>query len=172
MTRKIRVRRRGFIAHRHKKRWKIRRGNKIITAHARKDSWRVSPATYLTKDRGAPGRGKKVIKKLKKGEMTRWAIKLGYIKEGQRVSDIPYSKIDDFAIDLAKRVGARRAWGMFRVQVLFRKRERNGFKKKMQRAADAIAEKFPEALTPKEAVRTWKNMSPRERAKRMPGGKV
>ena len=172
MTRRIRVRRKGFTATRKKQTWRIKRGGKVIIAKAKKKSWRVSPTVFLTKDRGAPGRGKKVVKKLRKGEMTKWAIKLGYIKEGQRVSDIPYSKIEDFAIDLAKRVGARRAWGMFRVQVLFRKRERNGFKKKMQRGADAIAEAFPEALTPKAAIRKWKQMSPRERAKRMPGGKI
>jgi len=172
MVRRLRVHRRGFIAHRRKKTWVIHRGGKRIIARARKYRWRVGSATYLTKDRGAPGRGKKVAPKLHKGEMTRWAIKLGYIKEGQRVSDIPMSKIDDFAVDLAKRVGARKAFGMFHIQYVFRKRERSLFKEKMRRGAEAIARAFPDELTPRKAIRAWKRMSPIERAKRMPGGVI
>ena len=41
--------------------------------------------------------------------MTNQAIKLGYIKEGEGISDIPKTKMDDFARDLVKSVGAGRA---------------------------------------------------------------
>lgn len=71
--------------------------------------------------------------------MTRWARRLGYIRKGQRVSDIPYRKIDDFARDLARRVGPTTAQRMFQVQVLFRKRRpRDPFRRKMERAVRAV----------------------------------
>ena len=138
MGRTLYVRRREFVATRRKPVWKIRRGGKIITARARKMHWTVGPTAFRIRDRGRPGRGPRRIRHLDKGEMTEWAIRLGYINEGQRVSDIPYNKIDDFAIDLARMVGPAHALRMFNVQVVFRKRQRNGFKRKMKRAVRAI----------------------------------
>jgi len=90
-------------------------------------------------------------------------VELGYIKQGQKVGDIPADKIDDFARDLADRVGARKAWSMFNVQTLFRKRMPDGFKAKMIRGRDAIAEEYPERMVPKQAVARWKAMSSRAR---------
>lgn len=90
------------------------------------------------KDRGLPGLGPKVIPKLRKGAMTSLAVNLGYINEGQAVSDIPKTKMDDFARDLVKTVGAGRAMKMVNAQVVFRKNQKDGFKDKMLVAKGAI----------------------------------
>jgi len=90
------------------------------------------------RDRGQPGLGPKLITGLKKGAMTNLAINLGYIKEGQVISDIPKTKMDDFARDLVKVVGAGRAMKMVNAQVVFRKNQRDGFKDKMLIAKNAI----------------------------------
>ena len=68
----------------------------------------VPDVIYRARGRGLSGRGARVITGLKKGAMTNQAVKLGYITEGQAISDIPKSKMDDFAIDLAKAVGSTR----------------------------------------------------------------
>ena len=119
--------------------------------------------TYTRKRVVPLPRGKRVVGELRKGKMTDYAVELGYIKEGQRVSDIPANRIGDFAVDLADRVGARKAWSMFNVQTLFRKRMPDGFKAKMIRGRDAIAEEYPERMVPKQAVARWKAMSSRAR---------
>jgi len=90
------------------------------------------------RDRGRPGLGPKVIPQLRKGAMTNIAVQHGYIKEGQAISDIPKSKMDDFARDLVKTVGAGRAMKMVNAQVVFRKNQRDGFKDKMLVAKGAI----------------------------------
>jgi len=82
-----------------------------------------------------------VIPKLKKGAMTNLAVDLGYIKEGQTISDIPKSKMDDFGRDLIKAVGPGRAMRMVNAQVVFRKNQPNGFKTKMLIAKGAIRRK-------------------------------
>jgi len=110
--------------------------------YRRRDGTFVHPATYKIKDRGAPGRGKKVFT-VKGGVMTEMAHKLGYLGDSrERIIDIPYHEMDDFARDLAAEVGARRAWGMFHAQVVYRKRSDNGFKKKMVRARDTVSKEF------------------------------
>lgn len=90
------------------------------------------------KDRGRPGLGPKVIPQLKKGAMTNLAVRLGYINKDQTISDIPKSKMDNFARDLVSVVGPRRAMGMVNAQVVFRKNQRDGFKDKMLIAKGAI----------------------------------
>jgi len=121
-------------------------GGRKLTIHRkgyrREDGASVAPTTYQIKDRGSPGRGKQVFK-VKGGVMTEMAYKLGYLGDGkERISDIPYHEMDDFARDLASEVGARRAWGMFHAQVVYRKRSQNGFKKKMVRARDTVSSEF------------------------------
>ena len=101
----------------------------------------VPGVIYRARDRGLPGRGPKVIPELKKGTMINQAVKLGYITKGQTISDIPKSKIDDFAIDLAKSVGYGKAMKMINVQVIFRKNQPNGFKSKMIVAKNALRRK-------------------------------
>jgi len=103
----------------------------------RKDGTWVKPTTvkgYIrkVKDRGAPGRGRKVIPPLKKGVMTREAIKLGLLKPGQRIKDLSEEDIVKLAEHLRKKYGQRKAWGMFHAQLVLRKRLPNGFKRKME----------------------------------------
>lgn len=98
----------------------------------------VPGVIFRVKDRGQPGRGPELIKGLKKGFMTNQAVKLGYINEGQTISDIPNSKMDNFARDLVKSVGSGRAMKMVNAQVVFRKNQRDGFKDKMLIAKGAI----------------------------------
>ena len=104
---------------------------------------RVSPTSFLIKDRGAKGRGKKVFN-VEKGKMSQWAIKLGYMSKGQRISDIPIEKMDNFARDLADHIGERQAMGMFRSQLILRKRQRaSPFTARMRKALSALGENYP-----------------------------
>ena len=101
----------------------------------------VPDVIYRARGRGLSGRGPKVITGLRKGAMTNQAVKLGYITKEQSVSDIPKSKMDDFAINLAKAVGSTRATRMFNAQIVFRKNQPNGFKSKMLIAKSTIRRK-------------------------------
>lgn len=105
--------------------------------YTRRDGTRVEPATYLIKDRGAPGKGEKTFD-IKKGRMTRWAVKLGFITSVQRVSDIPMNEMGKFARELAREIGDAEARGMFQAQVNLRKNEDSVFKHKMQVAVNAL----------------------------------
>ena len=123
--------------------------------------------TYTRKRVVPLPRGKRVVGELRKGKMTDYAVELGYIKEGQRVSDIPANRIGDFAKDLADRVGARKALRMFSVQKTFRRRQPDHFKNKVDIAIDAIQKKYAGTgkLAPREAIRRWKSMSHRARVR-------
>jgi len=169
--RRIRVKRKGFTAHRRKSTWKVRRGGRTIVMHRRKRSWRVSPAVYLRKDVGKPGKGPKIIT-LRKGRMTKYAIKLGYLKKDQHIGDLPPTKIEKFAIDLAEEVGPRVAFGMFHALVVLNKRTNPDFAKKMAIGRKAISDRYSHELTPRAAIRKWKSMSPEARARAMPGGRI
>ena len=87
------------------------------------------------------GKAPSPIKGFQKGFMTGQAINLGYIKEGQTISDIPNSKMDDFARDLVTKVGAGRASKMVNAQINLRANESGGFKNKMLIAKGAIRKK-------------------------------
>lgn len=71
--------------------------------------------------------------------MNNIALSLGYIDHGQTISDIPKSKMDDFARDLVNKVGAGRAMKMVQVQINFRQRSPGGFKDKMIIAKNTIS---------------------------------
>ena len=103
----------------------------------RRKGFDVPAVTFTIKDRGAPGRGKDIIPKGRRGAMTKAAIDLGFIKKGQKVTDIPNSRMDDFGRALAKKVGATRAFRMFQAQIVFRKRT-DSLGKKFQIGRDAI----------------------------------
>lgn len=130
MTRTLLINRRGY------RRRGYRRASGVYTHPAQ-----VPGVIFRTKDRGLPGRGPRVITGLKKGFMTNQAVKLGYITEDQTISDIPKSKMDDFARDLVKSVGAGRAMRMVNPQIVFRKNQPDGFKTKMLIAKNAIRQK-------------------------------
>jgi hypothetical protein len=127
MMRTLTIKRRGY------RRKGYRRESGVIVHPAQ-----VPGVIFRARDRGHIGRGPQVIKKLKKGAMTNIAMGLGYINEEQTISDIPKSKMDDFARDLVKTVGAGRAMKMVNAQVVFRKNQRNGFKDKMLIAKNTI----------------------------------
>lgn len=164
---KLTVRRKGFTARARKKQWVVHRKGKRIIARRKKKAWRVSPATYKIKDIGAPGRGKIKIK-VREGLMTKYAIEGGFIRPGQQIKHIPDSKMDDFALYLAKRVGPAKAQKMFRVQMIYRKRTDGAFYYKMKKAHDTITEKYESELAPKEAIRKWKSMPSAVRKRKMP----
>lgn len=124
----------------------VRRRSHRRRGYRRENGVYVHPAQvpgviFRAKDRGLPGRGPKVITGLKKGAMTNIAIAHGYINEDQTISDIPKSKMDDFARDLVRTVGPGRAMKMVNAQVVFRKNQRDGFKDKMLIAKNAIRQK-------------------------------
>ena len=167
---KLTVRRKGFTARARKKQWVVHRKGKRIIARRKKKAWRVGPAIYKIKDIGAPGRGKKRIK-LRKGLMTKYAIEGGFIEPGQQIKHIPDSKIDDFALYLARRVGPARAQKMFRAQMILRKRTDGAFYYKMKKGHDTITAKYESELAPKEAIRKWKSMPSAVRKRKMPSRK-
>ena len=157
------------------KTYTIVRNGRVIVVHRPAQVVHRRGYTYYRRDVGRPGRGKKVIR-LRPGAMTKWAVRLGYINEGQRIDDIPLSRIDDFALDLAEAVGPRRAWRMFHAQIVLRKNRTEPeivqFRRKMEKARDAIAAAYESELAPREAIAAWKRMSPVERAMRIPGGEI
>jgi len=101
--------------------------------YRRRNGTYVKPTSFLIKDRG-----KKLIQ-VKKGQMTKYAIQLGYIHPGEKISDINLDKIDNFARDLANLIGKRKALGMFGAQLRFRKHQHSSpFKNKMEVAYNSI----------------------------------
>lgn len=118
-----------------------------------REAFRVPPTTFRIEDKGAPGRGKPIIPKLRKGAMTRAAIRGGFIEKGQKITDIPDSRIDNFARFLVRQEGAKTAFGMFHAQVIFRKRQRSPAARKFAIGRDTIAREFADELKPTEAIR-------------------
>jgi len=131
MVRKIRV-----VARRKKKTWVIHRNGKRIIAHARKKSW-----SYLRVDKGKPGKGKKVVKIKRPGLINSIALK----KFGKRFTELNKEQMKE-VLETLKRRGytEKQVIGMMQAQILFRKRERDGVKKKFIQARKIAAhEVFP-----------------------------
>jgi len=128
----------------------------------------VKPTVYYKEDIGAPGRGPKVIKIRRVGAVNRIAREMGY----ERFTDIPMRRIKTFAEKLVAAYGALTAFKMMHAQVIFRKRTKFAGYRKFVKARDYIGDKYGVRLTPYAAIRAWKRMPPRERARRMPGGKI
>ena len=158
--RKIRVTRKGY----YRKGFYIHRNGKRIYI----PPTYIPPSTYYIPDRGAPGKGKQVIPPLKKGKMNRIAKKMGY----ERVTDIPDTKLKEYAKRLVNAYGAKRAFGMTHAQVVLRKRTQPQHRKKFEKIEHHIAEMYGHRLTPKSAIHAWESMSPAARAKAMPGGEI
>lgn len=118
----------------------------------RRRGFTSSAARFQIRDIGAPGRGEKVIPPLKAGRMTRLAVDMGFIRAGQRVSDMPTGRIRRFAVALARKVGAQDALGMFQAQVVFRRRTGGPAFKKFVAGRNAIARRFGKELRPTEAI--------------------
>ena len=131
MARKIRV-----VARRRKRTWVIHRKGKRIIAHARKKSW-----SYLRKDIGKPGKGNKVVKIKRPGLLNSIAME----KFGKRFSELNAKQIESVIRTLKRRgYTEKQIIGMMQVQVLYRKGQRNGVKKKFELARKIAAKKvFP-----------------------------
>ena len=131
MARKIRV-----VARRRKKTWVIHRKGKRIIAHARKMTW-----TYYRKDVGAPGKGRKIIKIKREGLLNSIAME----KFGKRFTELNSKQIEEVLRTLKRRgYSERQVLGMLQAQVVFRKRMRNGVKRKFELAREIAARKvFP-----------------------------
>ncbi len=128
MTRKLTIHKKGYT----RKAYTRSDGTRVKAS-------KVAPTTFKIKDIGAHDRGRKVIPTMKKGRMTKCAMKYGYISKGERVSDIPLSKMKKFAHDLAECVGdVNTARKMIRAQRVFRKRSPDSFKHKMDVAEKAL----------------------------------
>jgi hypothetical protein len=119
--RKLRVKRKGFMKD-------VKRGPGVKMK-------RIKPITYLIKDIGKAGRGKKVIPALKADRMNRIAKKMGYYS----ATTVPDAKISVFARNLIKTYGERRAFGMVHAQVIYRKRIQRAKKEKFLKIRDAVA---------------------------------
>ena len=89
------------------------------------------------KDIGLPGKGIKRIPPLKKGKMTRVVNKIGYAKFG----DVPMNKMPLLAKELVRKHGCKSAFGMAQSQVVYRKRQPNGAKKKFIRLRNEVKKK-------------------------------
>lgn len=146
-----------------RKKLTIHRKGYTRKAYTRKDGTRVKathvpPTTFKRKDVGAPGRGKKVIK-VEPGKLTKYGYSTSKSAKERRRA-------------LKKAInayGSTAVWRMLNAQVIFRKRT-DGNKKKFEADRDWVKEQYNPRLKPTKAIKKWKGMSPRERAKRMPGG--
>lgn len=91
----------------------------------------------MIKDQGAPGHGEKVIPptpEKRKGTLNALAQEMGY----ERVSDVPQEKMDVLAEKMVKKFGKKRAMGMSRVQVIFRKRQKGVDVSRFQKLDEAV----------------------------------
>jgi len=123
----------------------------------------VKATTYKTVDRGKPGRGKKVIK-IKPGRLRKY----GYSTFKSTVERRKALRKADRAY------GSVRLWRMLNAQVVLRKNTRGRayriFKSDRDWVMRNLMTKSERRSMTKPAVKEWKSMSPRERAKAMPGG--
>ncbi len=144
-----------------RKAYTIHRNGKTIHIPATKVKPTYVPATtYKITDRGAPGRGKKLIR-IKPGEL----IGVGYsTSKPARARRIALAKA-------VKKYGAARVWHMLHAQVILRKRTGGTAKAIFVRDRNWVKEHYG-GPTPRAAIRKWKRMSPTARAKAMPGGRI
>lgn len=108
--------RKGYVAHRNGKTYRVR-------------PTRVPPSTYKIKDRGAPGRGKKIIK-IKKGKLAPYHTGMS---ERER-HEILRKKI--------RRYGALSIYRALNAQVVLRKRERGKAKKVFEEDRNWVKRNF------------------------------
>jgi hypothetical protein len=140
------------------KTYQIRRGGKTITVHRPRQVVERRGYTVKRRDVGAPGRGRKLFE-IRRGLL----LKHGYSTR------LPAEKRHR-ALDRAVReYGAARVWRMLHAQVILRKRTQPEIREVFARDRDYIRDRYGGPV-PREAIRAWMRMSPRERAARMPGG--
>lgn len=100
-------------------------------AYVKKSGVRVKAATFKIRDRGAPGRGKKLFK-VKKGKLG----VLGYSTAATQ------SKRRTAIGKAVKKHGALSTFRSLNAQVLFRKRQRDSAKKVFKADRDYVKRKF------------------------------
>ena len=152
MAKKLLVRRKGY----HRKGFVIRRGGKLI----RIPPTYVKPATYKIKDRGAPGRGKKVIK-----------VRKGLLKAVGYSTKLSASARRTALRRAVAKYGAARVWRMLHAQVILRKRTQPKARRIFMRDRAYIRRVYHPDIA-RYARARWMHMSPTARAKAMPGGKI
>lgn len=135
MRKMLTIRRKAYTRKAHTRKAYTRKDGTRVRAAVVKASY-VGASTFERRDVGAPGRGPRVLPKLRKGVMIKEAVRIGLLSQkdverGKRVSNLSQDNIVKLAEHLRKKYGQRRAWGMFHAQVIYRKRMSNGFKKKM-----------------------------------------
>jgi len=117
-------------------------------------------------DLGAPGRGRKVIEIKREGVLTRWGYHV----------DAPEKKRRAVLRWADKKFGSLTVWRMLNAQLVFRRREKKGENYKQFKAdrdwvmKTLMSEPERRAMT-RAARETWSEMTPKERADAMPGGK-
>lgn len=121
MVARIRVDRKGFVT---------------------KKGTRVMPTSFLIKDRGAPGRGKKVLPELKKGTL------------GISFSESASVRRRKLVV-LAKRIGEKKVMGKLQALVVFNKRTNPVLSKKASSDRRFVASSF----VGKKRVRTGTGLS-------------
>jgi hypothetical protein len=150
MARRLRVHRKGYY-----------RGPYVMYRRGRPVRVRrhyVPPTSFHIRDVGKPGRGKPVIK-----------IKPGLLSKHGYSTKLPEAERRE-ALDRAVReYGAARVWRMLHAQVILRKRTQPETREKFVRDRNYIRDRYGGPV-PREAIRAWVRMSPRERVRRMPGG--
>jgi len=108
-----------------------------VPGYRKKDGSRVKGYSYCVKDRGAPGRGKKVIqksmgRKIAKGKLTG----LGYsIEKSALARRRALAKA-------VKKYGYKRVRGMLGAQIVFRKRSPGETRKKFKSDFDWLVDKY------------------------------
>jgi len=150
---RLRVRRRGY--------WRgpytYRRRGKLIKVKRHY----VPPTTFYIRDRGAPGRGRRVIGELEEEELRKHGYSVDKPARARRRA-------------LAKAVredGAAKVWRRLHAQVIFRKGAPKGSKEardreRFRKDRDWVKERYKPDLTPRAAIRAWRRMNPAERARR------
>jgi len=169
MAGQLTVKRKAYVrkAHTRKGYWKVVRGKRVYIKPTKVKATRVPATTYKIKDVGAPGRGPKLIE-IKRKDILK---KAGYsIYKPAEERHKALRKVD-------KQVGSIALFRMLQAQVILRKRIQQPKQRAIFEADRNWVEK--NLLSKREALlmtakprKKWKSMSPLERAKSMPGGKI
>lgn len=124
----------------------------------------VPPTTFTIRDRGAPGRGRRVIEIEEPGELRKHGYGVWKSAQARRRA-------------LARAVredGAETVWRRLHAQVVYRKNARKGSREyramlRFRGDREWVRERYrPDIAGP--ARRAWMRMSPAERRRRMPRG--
>ena len=118
MVRKLRIRRRGYIAER-------RVDGKVVR-------YRVKPTTYYRKDVGTPGRGKKVIPPLEEGELKKHGYSLSAPEEVRHRALVKSVEEDGYKTTVSRLIA---------LQVLF-KRTNPHYSRIAKKDREWLVEKF------------------------------